>query len=108
MGEAEAGPSQDDGVEIQSPEDFDTIMDDQPETQTTTLARNALIWNKRGYNNDDSSDEDGSGYSSSGELLVDSDEEDDLDHNLPPWQMGLTAGEVIEEDFQAEAVAQGW
>lgn len=40
-----------------------------------------------------------------------SDEEDDWmnveEDDRPSWQVGLTAGELVEEDFEAEAILRG-
>lgn len=96
----------------------------QPEHDATNLARAAHVWkhNRACHGNDSDSgseasksDEDDDSDSSSPDQLESSDEDDDwgaqgleVDNTeLPEWQMGLTAGEVLEEDFEGEAIHRG-
>lgn len=97
------------------------------ECDATNLARAAHVWNSNRELHGNESDSDleasesdkdkdsdfSSSYLVSG--LESSDEDDDWgaqtpgrdNDELPAWQMGLTAADILEEDFEGEAICRG-
>lgn len=107
---ADSGNPMDDGDIIMAD---DTSHNDAPTNPQAShaeeLADKAYVWNQSIHDSMES-DEDGDIFE--GEMdMEDSDEEDgwnDLEENdLPPWLVGLTADELVEEEFEAEAISRG-
>lgn len=72
------------------------------------LAEHARVWSQTIYGAAESDEDVDRSESPMG--MDDSDEEDDwrnIEDDCPPWQAGLTAGELVEEEFEVEAMSRG-
>jgi hypothetical protein len=87
----------------------DNIPVDPKACHAEELADRARIWNQTIHDLSESDKDSDCSESPMG--IDDSDEEDDWsnieENDCPQWQVGLTAGKLVEEEFKAEAIVQG-